>query len=74
MSYPGGFSRLRSDDGDSQGMAKEEDSIRSHEGGGPPLTSFKDIPSHVYSTRVITLLKPVGEPWANAFWKKFSVC
>ena len=72
MSYLGGFSKLRSEDDDSQGMARGENSVRSHEEEGMPLTSSKDVPSLADSTRVITWLKPVGEPRADAFWKKFS--
>ena len=72
MSYPSGFSRLCFCDEGSQGVARGEDSVRSHEGEGLPSTSSKDVPSLVNSARVITWLKPVGKPWADAFWKKFS--
>ena len=67
MSYPNGFSKLLSDDGGSHGMAREEDSVGSHKGQGPPSTSSKDVPSRVDSSRVITCLKPIRKPWANAF-------
>ena len=72
MSYPSGFSRLRSGDGGTEGMARGEDNIGSHEGDGLPSTSSEDVPSRVDSVRVIMWLKPIREPWAGAFWKKFS--
>ena len=53
-------------------MARGEDSVGSCEGEGPPSTFPEDVPLHVGSSGVITWLKPVGEPWGNAFWKKFS--
>ena len=72
MSYLCGFSRFRSGDEGSRRMAKGEDSVGSREEEGPPLNSSKDILSHVDSIRVITWLKPVGEPRVDEIWKKFS--
>ena len=71
MSYPNGLSKLHSDDGGSQWMAREEDSVGSHEGQGPPSTASEHVPSRVYSSRVIMCLKLVEESRANAFWKIF---
>ena len=53
-------------------MARGEDSVGSREGEGPPSTSSKDVALRVDSIEVITWLKLVGEPRADAFWKKFS--
>ena len=52
-------------------MARGEYSVESLEGEGPPSISFEDIPLRVDSIGVITWLKPVREPRANAFWKNF---
>ena len=53
-------------------MAKGEANVGSREEECPPSTYSEDVPSHVDSIRVITWVRPVGEPRANAFWKKFS--
>ena len=62
MSYPSGFSRLRSNDRGTQGMAKGEYNIGSREGEDPPSTSSEDVPSRVDSTKVIMWLRPIKEP------------
>ena len=67
MSDPGGFSKLRIGDGGTQRMAKGEGYLGSNMDEDLPL-SF----SLVNSVRVITWLRPVGESWADTFWKKFS--
>ena len=72
MSYPSGFSRLCSRDGGFQGLAKGKGRVESRKGEDLPSTSFEDVPSRVDSTGVIMWLKPIREPLADAFWKKFS--
>ena len=50
-------------------MAKGEDNVGSRVDEGPSSSSSEDVPSRVDATRVITWLRPIGEPQENVFWK-----
>ena len=72
ISYPGGFSKLRIDDEDTQRMARGEDNVGSSVDEGPSSTSYEDLPLRVDATGVITWPIPVGEPRTDKFLKIFS--
>ena len=53
-------------------MARGEDDLGSHMEEDLPSSSSEDVPSCADAVGVITWLRPVGELWVDAFWKKFS--
>ena len=72
MSYLGGFSRHRIDDGGTQRISSEGDNVGIRVDEELPSTLYGEVLLRGDAIVVITWLRPVGESRADALWKKFS--